>query len=245
MPIELICKSCAQKLRVAESDAGKSARCPKCRAVFTVPAASESRWSSADETDFASLPDQYSTNFAAPSPDQYQWYLKADDGRSYGPVSKAVLDSWVAEGRVTEQSQLRQENNSQWQDASRIYPQLRMAGPRLSTKNPFAGDSAGYQSNPYMSPGAAAGYGPVGYGPTRYMQPHRGGLVLALGLLGIFFCSVLCIAAWIMGATDLREIRAGRMDQGGYGLTMAGMIIGIIGTALTALFVVVAVLGGF
>lgn len=229
MPVELICKGCAQKLRVAESDAGKTARCPKCRTVFTVPAASESRWNSTGESNIAAPPDQ--------------WYLKTDDGRSYGPVTKAVLDSWVAEGRVTEQSQLRRENDSQWQSAPQVYPELRTSGQRVPSQNPFADKAGGYQSNPYLSPGTTQGYGSAGYGPTRYVQPHRGGLVLALALLGIFFCSPLSIAAWIMGAMDLREIRAGRMDRGGYGLTMAGMVIGIIWTALMGLFFAAAILG--
>jgi hypothetical protein len=35
-----------------------------------------------------------------------------------------------------------------------------------------------------------------------------------------------------MGNSDLAEIRAGRMDPEGEGLTQAGRIIGIIGTGL-------------
>src|SRR5262245_52143470 len=42
MPIEFHCTQCGQLLRVAESSAGKGARCPGCKAVMVVPAASAS-----------------------------------------------------------------------------------------------------------------------------------------------------------------------------------------------------------
>ena len=37
MPLEFRCSQCGQLLRVPESAAGKSARCPKCQALMTVP----------------------------------------------------------------------------------------------------------------------------------------------------------------------------------------------------------------
>jgi hypothetical protein len=66
---------------------------------------------------------------------------------------------------------------------------------------------------------------PVGVG---YVAPHRGGLVLVLGLLGLFSCPLFSFIAWIMGSHDLKEMRAGRMDRSGESLTMAGMILGMI-----------------
>src|SRR5262245_22544065 len=40
MPIEFRCGQCNQLLRVPDDSAGKHARCPKCQALMTVPAAS-------------------------------------------------------------------------------------------------------------------------------------------------------------------------------------------------------------
>jgi hypothetical protein len=34
--------------------------------------------------------------------------------------------------------------------------------------------------------------------------------------------------AWVMGSSDLREMRSGRMDPSGMGLTQAGQILGMI-----------------
>ena len=41
------------------------------------------------------------------------------------------------------------------------------------------------------------------------MKPHRGGVILALGILGLLVCAILGIFAWIMGNNDLAEMRAG------------------------------------
>ncbi len=68
--------------------------------------------------------------------------------------------------------------------------------------------------------------------------PHRGGTILAMGIIGLvgwLFCGALIVLgpiAWILGHVDLREIRAGRMDPSGYGLTLGGLICGVITTIL-------------
>ncbi len=71
------------------------------------------------------------------------------------------------------------------------------------------------------------------------MKPHRGTLVLILGILGLVLCAPLAIAAWVMGAGDLKEMDAGTMDPSGRGTTQAGKICGIIGTILLILGIVI------
>lgn len=72
------------------------------------------------------------------------------------------------------------------------------------------------------------------------LRPHRGGLVLVLGILGIVLCQILAPFAWVMGNNDLAAMNAGTMDSSGRGLTDAGRICGIIGTILLGL----SLLGG-
>jgi len=71
------------------------------------------------------------------------------------------------------------------------------------------------------------------------MKPHRGTLILVLGILSLIVCGPLGIAAWIMGNGDLREIDAGTMDPAGRTMTQAGRICGIIACILMILSVVV------
>ena len=68
-----------------------------------------------------------------------------------------------------------------------------------------------------------------------YMRPHRGAIVLVLGILGIVVCFITGIIAWVMGNKDLSAMRAGTMDPSGEGLTQAGRICGIISVALAVL----------
>jgi hypothetical protein len=90
-------------------------------------------------------------------------------------------------------------------------------------QNPFSDKPATPTQNPYATPQQFA---PA---PGRRPgQPHRGGTILTLGLLGLFCCGFLGIAAWVMGNEDLQKMNRGIMDPSGRGTTQAGRIIGII-----------------
>ena len=73
------------------------------------------------------------------------------------------------------------------------------------------------------------------------MKPHRGTLILVLGILSLVCCGLLGIPAWLMGNADLKEMAAGTMDPAGQGTTNAGKICGIIGTVLAILSVLVGI----
>ncbi len=131
MPIEFTCGSCAKKLRVKDTAAGKKVRCSGCQTVQQVPAASPA-------------PASRTGTSGPTTPSSNNWHVKAEDGQSYGPVSKEELDSWATEGRLTADSQILREGGDQWQWASDEYPQL--AGARqpappdsgVDSENPFA-----------------------------------------------------------------------------------------------------------
>ncbi|MGH7199461.1 MAG: hypothetical protein ACREJB_02580 [Planctomycetaceae bacterium] len=59
------------------------------------------------------------------------------------------------------------------------------------------------------------------------MQPHRGGLILGLGIASWFTCFLLGGAAWFLGTRDLKEMAAGRMDPHGRGMTNFGRFFGL------------------
>ncbi len=71
------------------------------------------------------------------------------------------------------------------------------------------------------------------------MKPHRGTLILILGILGLVICGPCGIAAWIMGKNDINDMDAGQMDPSGRSMTNAGKICGIIATVLMALGILV------
>jgi hypothetical protein len=76
----------------------------------------------------------------------------------------------------------------------------------------------------------------------RRGTPHRGGVILALGIISLVifpYSTIVCgPLAWILGTADLAEIRAGRMDETGEGLVQAGRVLGIISTCILLVSVV-------
>jgi hypothetical protein len=83
--------------------------------------------------------------------------------------------------------------------------------------------------------------GPVEVQPVAQqpLAPHRGVVVLVLGILGLVVCFICGIIAWVMGNNDLRQMDAGAMDPSGRGLTQAGKICGMISCILVIVGIVI------
>jgi hypothetical protein len=73
--------------------------------------------------------------------------------------------------------------------------------------------------------------------PRRRYAPHRGTLILILGILGLvgIGAPITGIIAWILGNSDLAQMRAGTMDPEGESNTSLGRILGMIATLLWAI----------
>lgn len=74
------------------------------------------------------------------------------------------------------------------------------------------------------------------------LQPHRGGMILAFGILGLVLCFPFGLAAWFMGKTDIEGMNNGTVDPEGRGLVDAGRIIGLIGGLLGVIGILLGVL---
>jgi len=69
------------------------------------------------------------------------------------------------------------------------------------------------------------------------VSPHRGILVLVLGIAGICFFPV-AIAAIVVGLHDLAEMKKGRRDAGGRGMTLGGVVTAAVGLVFLVLYFV-------
>lgn len=82
---------------------------------------------------------------------------------------------------------------------------------------------------------------PLTYAPRPAPATPTNGKAIAalvLGILSPVLCYVLTgIPAIVLGVKARREIRSSNGTQAGDGLALAGLVLGIVGTALTALFV--------
>ena len=220
MALTISCPSCERKLLVPDELLGRSVRCPDCRTVF----AGEPNPTVAPPAPPAPPPPAPPT--VAPTPN-----LTLDDTRA--PAGPAEPDAGVVSGFPPVPR------------AEEGGPDLRpcpLCGERIradAVRCRFCGeDVAAEDDRPWERPYRT----PV----RRDCEPHRGPLLLTLGIISLvllpcwMFSVVglpLGIVAWVLGQKDERKIRAGTMDPAGLGLTQAGKVCGIVGTALNGLYV--------
>ena len=255
MPIESNCQGCGRLLRVGDEHAGKLARCPHCQTIYTVPGGSAA--ATRPPSPFAETtpyPPAASAPFpasASASQSADRWTLTTPDGLTFGPVTKGELDGWLNQGRITPQSQLQQAGTSQWLWAGQVYPQLGLpptgspAGggfpsPSSPSGNPFADRPQAPGPNPYAPPASGGAYNwpTPGY---RFQEQHRGGSILATGIVSLFCCWVIALVTIVMAVIDLQKMSAGTMDPSGRGLTIAGLVCAIVRIGLDVGFIVITI----
>jgi hypothetical protein len=85
--------------------------------------------------------------------------------------------------------------------------------------------------------------------PRRDWLPHRGGLVLTVGVISLCLSAVppvgflVGLCAVVMASSDLAAMRRNEMEPDGHSLTLGGLIAGIVGVCLS--LVILAVCAGF
>jgi len=146
-----------------------------------------------------------------------QWYYLLN-GQQRGPVSREEIIGLVSRGQLRLNDYVWSDGMPNWVPIQNVPGLHEGATPQPG----YGGGGAAY-------PGGAQAYAQP---RRRYLRPHRGSAVLTLGILGLVVCGICGIIAWVMGNTDMVQIRAGRMDRSGEGMTNAGRICGIIGTIL-------------
>lgn len=72
------------------------------------------------------------------------------------------------------------------------------------------------------------------------MKPHRGTLILALGVLSILGCIPLGPIAWWMGMHDVMRMADGKIDRRGKLPTDIGRFLGMTVTVLTCFVLLVS-----
>jgi len=236
MAIEIRCPGCSRTLRVPDEHAGKQVRCPACQQISIAPGAGAAAGAAG-----GGVAGEDAAAQAAAS-DSQTWHLRTPNGPTYGPITWPQLRQWAAEGRVSSNCQLAEDSDGRWRPATDFFPGLPTAPAPAPAPSPT--------TYPWSAQQAAEMSG----GGRGYANPHRGGLILVLGLLGFMMtCPIFSLMAWVMGSHDLAEMRAGRMDRSGEGLTQAGQILGmilsvicVIGCGITLfIFLFAAVAGNF
>jgi hypothetical protein len=158
--------------------------------------------------------------------------LLTPEGPIYGPISWSDIEQWTAEGRIDAACQLGTGASGPWRAAGELLPALRFGQPGgpAAAASPIAGSTIVPPTAPAVE--SRGGHLPSP-APVNWIAPHRGPIIFILGLLGLVVgCPVFSFAAWAMATRDLAEMRSGRMDQSGEGLTLGGFILGLIASLM-------------
>lgn len=220
--MKLVCPDCQSTLQVPDGMEGKQARCPKCGSIFAIGDSATNTTTA--QPSWAPAPGALKDDPLAGGP----WMLKIADGRVFGPVDRSTIQQWAQEGRIGQDSMLKRANETQWQTAPSLL------GNSLAVADPYNSPSS---TNFTKDPGAT----PAGYAASHF-EPHRGGVILTLGILG-FCCIIPAIIAIVMASNDLQKIDHGQMNPAGRQLTKAGMVIGIVSLVIAAVKVMIGVGG--
>jgi LSD1 subclass zinc finger protein len=217
MSLEMSCSGCGRKLRAPENASGKKIRCPNCQAIQELPASE--------------------TPTESPAANVEMWQMKVPGGQTYGPVTKLELDSWVTEGRVTNDCHLLRVGSSEWQWAGAIYPGI-TAPAAAAPKSPATGQTAAtfaaapaYAATPYASyPAPASLTSPksrivaallafftFGLGIHRFYTGHAG-IGLAILLVTLFSCGII---GWVWQMIEGCLLLVGVIDRDGDGRLMS------------------------
>ncbi len=97
-----------------------------------------------------------------------------------------------------------------------------------------------------MSEVSSTGAGTTGTGGgttgTGGGEKGNATLILVLGIVGLLCCNLLGPVVWYMGKQEMEGIAAGRITPANEGTAKAGMILGIICTALLVVGCVIGLL---
>jgi hypothetical protein len=232
MPEVISCPACHRNLRVPNELMDRLVKCPTCDATFTATRASEPVP--------APLPPPARNTDAALAPPAGQpeinFSLEQDPEPVLGSMGGPPPPPALAEAE-TSRARTRVER----------CPYCDEVIPRAALRCPFCEERLEEEDDEEDRPWEREG------AVRRDCQPHRGSLVLTLGIIGLavsplaLCCGIFSlpfivvsfsmgITAWVMAQGDLRKMRIGEMDPQGRGATTGGMVCGIIATVLTSLF---------
>jgi hypothetical protein len=77
---------------------------------------------------------------------------------------------------------------------------------------------------------------------TAYPESSQASTALILGILGIVCCGPLAVVAWIMANNEQQGIASGRRNPQNEGTANAARIVGIVGTVLFGVGLIVLIM---
>ncbi len=220
MPITLICPGCEKKLKVADTAAGKTVRCPSCSVKIAVPEQEEfvepdEPAEAEKETGIASEP-AVPKKTAAWDKDSEQADADKDTGITSEPAAAKKKAAWDKDSPETDE-----DADGYGMDEEDAAERRRRTRKNKRRREEDEEDDFGDMRG------------------RRRGEPHRGILILVLGIVALSGACLCACIGWGLGAavvsmanTDLAKMDNGVMDREGRSLTTAGKACAIIGVGI-------------
>jgi len=132
------------------------------------------------------------------------YFIIGDDGKEYGPVSEAELQSWINENRAGAQTKVRPDTATEWRPLAEV-PELAALLKKPGSPPP-----------PISAPAAK---------PTTGKTSALAIASLVLGIIGIFTCGLGSIVGLVLGIIALVKISKSNGELRGKGQALAGVIV--------------------
>lgn len=263
-----LCPNCEVSIVARKNSMGKRVKCPKCQAGFTVggekPGGAVLQQPAQIATLIAQPPPASSTTPVSQAatvvvPQAVEYFVLVDSQR-HGPYSLAQLLSypmppgvliwrqgladWTAETDIPE---LAQHAAHSFTNLAQPLPSASVAAPPPTFGSPSCEPSIHQVGSMPIQPTPVENSWPVvvstnssGRVTNRYCRPHRGLLILVLGIFSLVCFSPLGIVAVILGGQDLAAMHRGKIDRSGETMTLIGLVLGIISLSIIAVIKMIA-----
>jgi len=106
------------------------------------------------------------------------WYVLPPSGGQYGPANRDVMRTWLAEGRITPDSQVWREGWRDWKDAVAVFPEAAFPQFRIAEEMPGLDNVLGPSTAAFSMPGSS-GHSAVG---PRTLLSHTFLLIIVAAL---------------------------------------------------------------
>jgi hypothetical protein len=134
--------------------------------------------------------------FAAPPADPLAeagdvvWYVRPASGGQFGPANSAIMQGWIAEGRVSAEALIWREGWRDWQQASQVFPQLAPQPPAPELTIP--GLENILEEEPLVVPGRSR--------PRKSSLQKRNQQAVAIGsiVLAVLLVLVISLVVWFL-----------------------------------------------
>lgn len=211
MGIRFACHHCGHPLNIKQELAGRVGRCPDCEQRFRIPSQDAPQslpLSTAGGEGTSQSPAEMAGRGAAREPvaaatgavGATQWYVRPPAGGQYGPANDELIQSWIAEFRITPSTLVWRDGWPQWKNASEVFPQLAdvTARNRPLTASPASEPAASADLGVDPAAGGAGLIGDATLGQQRSARKRRR-TRLVIGLAATVCCLLgALVLLWLL-----------------------------------------------